>query len=296
MSPTSPATVSGPRPIPLPSAGLLAVALLTALITAPGCTRADAAPPGGQGGGGGGGSSGTHSVDLTLAGCQALTPAKGDTCYPTDSPDFLVARTAGTWSYRYPGVGFDVTPPPTSGWTARNGASVSSAGGMRMITLAPGLVATTGILFETRTAPSTPYYVEFGISIPINTNGEDGAVLYETGSGKLIAMTSASISGVHGLQNADWTNATTYTSQNEFAYGHGQGHIMIFRWTDDGADRQPSAINPAGGAPATFDTPFGTAEPRTTFLTADAVGWGGYVNDATVGATLALFHYATGTP
>ena len=135
-----------------------------------GCVASEAAPPV-AGGGAAASVAGTPHASDTYANCVASTPtAVGDVCYPTNSAYTLLSRDGSTWVYRYPGIGFDVTPPPSAswGWFNQGGAAIAQTAGEEVLTL-PAETA-VGMRGRSRTVPSvptlTPYYVEVGVYAP----------------------------------------------------------------------------------------------------------------------------------
>lgn len=226
-----------------------------------------------------------HDSD-TYANCVASTPtAEGDECHPTDSPYTLLSRDGSTWVHRYPGIGFDVTPPPSASWTARNSASVAAAGGVRTMTLAAG----SGVSYEmeTRAVPATPYYVEMAFALASYANGEYGSMFFQTSNSKFVIVAYNEA----GINHQDYTNYTTWAAHNAQVTDSGSD-VFILRLVDDGVNRKAYAVNPATQALVQI----GANDARTNHITADHIGWGGYPNEADMGASLALVHWSTGTP
>mgnify|MGYP001561036598 CR=1 FL=1 len=241
--------------------------------------------------GSGGGTAPT--VDSTLATCQGLTPAEGDLCYPTDSPYTLVARSAGTWSYRYPGIGFDVTPPPSAGWTARNSASVTAAGGVRLM---PASV-TDQWRAETRALPSdpttTPYYVEMIVQVSTRAVGEIGVCWHEAATTELVCLTSHAGWMTHQDYAAGY-GATGGTINGQIGAGGGfvggPDALFFVRLEEDATNRRVKACELATGTCAQL----GSDDARTNHLTADGIGWAVFRGDGDMAPIQALVHYETG--
>jgi len=134
-----------------------------------GCT-AQAGIPGWSSGAAPAGGSGVTVTSDTYANCVALTPsAEGDTCHPSDSPYTLLSRDGATWVHRYPGIGADVTPPPSTGWSWLNQgtATITTTGGMQVLA-GPAETYNNGRI-RYRARPSdptaTPYYCEAGMRV-----------------------------------------------------------------------------------------------------------------------------------
>ena len=263
-----------------------------ALILA-GCVASEAAPPfaGGSSPGGGGGT--VPTVDSTLATCQGLTPVEGDICYPTDSPYTLVARVAGTWSYRYPGIGFDVTPPPSAGWTAYNSGSVAAVGGVRVLTSPAETVVWRG---ETRARPSDPTVTPYTVTM----------VLYSPWLGATAASGLGSIgaghtdaTALHALYSGGGViSRAIYSTSADSSYVSSQdlvalgGNFIAVKIVEDGTNRS----HYIGSLDTGTWVQVGTSTSRTGTFTATGTGWWAKSFSTTAAREVHLVHYAEGTP
>lgn len=256
-----------------------------------GCT-AQAAPPFGGGGSvpqSGGDMIGTSS---TLAQCQALTPAEGDLCFPTDSPYTMVARSAGTWSYRYPGIGFDVTLAPSSSWTAFNSGSVASSGGSRVLTVPAS--ASVNWRGEYRAQPATPFFVKACME---TTGTPGGGIIHALGGTDGTGLaTVGHVQHSVGLgteSSAAWrlTNATTYAAA-DVEVRHAAGALQCYYYEDDGTDRNFGLIDPKDGTLVQLGGDYG----RTVTITATSIGYYADAESASSALRVRLVHWATGTP
>lgn len=256
-----------------------------------GCV-AEAAPPVVVGGGGGGGGGSTIYTDKTCAQCQAVsTFAAGTMCQPTDSAYTLIARTANVWSYRWPGVGFDVTPPPSAGWTSFNSGSVASSGcGERTLTIPAEAFAGNGYRGEYRAVPSDPTTTPYDV--------------------RLVTVDYA-----QGQANASYTGTTMagFTDQTGLAYlARGGGTIFVARYSnyvtfvgfdveltanhansiqasligEDATNRHFSNIDAIGQ-----EIEYGSGFNRTTTITATDIIWAGSNNDASGARSSILIDY-----
>lgn len=272
----------------------LAIGLLGALVTGPeiGCV-AEAYPPVSSGGNASVGSGSTITTDNTLAQCQAIVPDEGDLCYPTDSPYTLVARAASTWSYRYPGIGFDVTPPPSASWSWYNQgtSAIATVGGMERLTLPAEVFAGNGFRGRVRARPSdptvTPYYVDFCVASPWVAGGTSGqganAAAHTDGTGLHVLY-----GGGGYLAQQIFSNATTFVSGSSAEAT--APLVLCGRLAEDGTNRSHFITSPADGT----RTLFGAASSRTGTFTGDQVGFFGNMADADSARTAFLVHWATG--
>lgn len=268
-------------------------ALLAVLLA--GCTAQAAPPIAGGGAAPSVGSQSTLTTDQTLAGCQALTPAESDLCFPTDSPYTMVARVAGTWSYRYPGIGFDVTPPPSASWSAFNAGSIAASGGTRVNTVAAG--ATGTLRGEYRTQPALPFIVTACWDVPmpgtngaasVGLGGTDGtgvAMIWDTDWNGTLAKPGGAVSR--------WSAHTTFVA-SDYDLAYTPTRIVCKRYMDDDspAERSFYSVDPADGTA----TQIGAGLGRTVTITATSIGWWASTNDADAARRVRLVHWATGTP
>ena len=265
---------------------------ILALLALAGCVASEAAPPVAGGGGAAAAAGGPSPDSDTYANCVASTPtAEGDVCYPTDSPYTLVSRNGTTWVTRYPGIGFDVTPPPSTSWTAYNSGSVTAVGGVRRSTI-PG--DTDGSLVgEYRTQPATPFYVDAVFAVPvIGSAGGAGVGLGGTDATGVAQIWLSDTDGTRAMIAASrWSAHTTFTATDAQAHGYAT-QLIGLRYVDNGTNRQFYTLSPVDGALNKLGGDYG----RTVTITATSIGWWGSTADADLPRSANLVHWATGTP
>lgn len=235
---------------------------------------------------GGGGSGGSTITSDTLANIEALTPTEGDLGFPTDSPYTLICRSAGTWSYRFPGVGFDVTKPPSAGWTAYASGSVASSGGMRVLTLpAEAGFPNRG---EYRARPSdpttTPYFVEFGIMRAWDGSGSACGFTDGTGIAHLICSSLT-------VAVQRWAAFSTFTAADA-TIDADISYPLFMRIEEDATNRHFFMGLGVGNSIQWIEV--GAGFGRTVTITATSVGWWGIDNNTASERTIGLFHYKEG--
>lgn len=233
---------------------------------------------------------GTHTADSTLAQCQALTPSEGDTCSPTDSPYHLLCRADGTWSYRYPGIGWDVTLPPSSSWTAYGSGSVAAANGGRVLTIpAETPTAWRG---EYRARPSDPtitsYCVDAVFAVPYSAGSSNNVgLVFTDGVGIAIgdARGNSSMNAARFTSSADLSGTSDAT-----VAGYVPDRLVGLRIAEDATERHFYALDL--DAANTADE-IGGGYGRTVTITATSVGWVSLGVDADMVRRIRLIHWAT---
>ena len=220
----------------------------------------------------------------TLAVLEALIPTLGERGVATDSQFELQCFTAGTWSYI--SRGSRVSKPPTTGWSALNGGSVSAVGGMRSMSMP----ANAGVQWrgEVRSPPAAPF---IRIARFWNTGhvGEVCVGLHQSSDDRLIVETMATTGGSN-LQK--YNNFTSFNT-NYNTGGYAPSPLGVW-WgmEDDNVDtRHYWSVDRVNW------NPFRLTRTRTDFLTADGLWWGGYTNSTLYPCALLLddWYEETGT-
>lgn len=282
---------------------LLAAWCLVALTLAPACGPADAGMPGWSSGSAPNSATGNApTVDSTLAQCQALTPDEGDLCYPTGSPYSVVARSAGTWSYRHPESNADVTPTTAAAWptTVTPGAAPSNWSvtdeTSGLLTIKNWGNANDRGVF--RALPAAPYTITLGID-PSVVNLDATfvfLVLRDSVGGSVkrwnICEYGSGAVGTSRAYNADsawdFVSGLATVIPEELAPCTGP---QLYRVRDDSTKRYFEVSYDRG---ATYKTVF--SEGRTTHVTPDQLGIAllSYSSSTTagLGASAAIWHYA----
>ena len=259
------------------------------LLLLAGCT-AQAGIPGWSSGGAGGGAAAWTCDDCSLADCQAETPDPGRVCIPNDSPYTLVAR-ASEWKYYYPGIGADVTPPPSTGWSWLNQgtATITTTGGMERLA-GPAETYNNGRI-RYRARPSdptaTPYYCEAGMRVNWwGTGGSGtGAVLvgFTDGTGNASirsegALTQVARGADAGLSTIDAAVALTPPT-------------TLCRRIEETATVRKFYVGDCGSSWYQVGGDYG----RTVTITATSVLFGVGGHDADLAQVADLFHWECGS-
>lgn len=235
--------------------------------------------------------SSTTTVD-TLATIEALTPAVGDTAIPTDSAYVLHCEAAGVWSYRFPGVGFNVTKPAAAaswGWYNQGSATKADSGGTVVLSnVAEGNSGPRSLTLAVPSDPTvTPYTVEIGVWVPWTTGSAS------TGNIVIGFTDGTGHAGIYlGEVNIDinrFTSATSFAGTDLSATGS-TGQTILIKLTEDGTNRMWSIGTPGGDWMDLESPGYG----RTVTITATHIMIGVLGHDVEIGNKVVVFHYATG--
>lgn len=200
--------------------------------------------------------------------------------YAPKAPNDATKYLDGTGAWSVPagsGGGINAFYPafttPVDGdfaWINQGGASVTVNGNGGIYLTAPAN-GSDSLRIRKKSAPSTPYTVTACFLLDlINSNFQQAGLCFRQSSdGKLV--TFASQSGPYEIHSLDWTNATTFSASNATLAKIPHG-LMWLRMTDNGTNR----ILSWSGDGYNFTQLL--SETRTTFLTADEVGF--FVNAA----------------
>lgn len=227
----------------------------------------------GSGGSGGSGSGG----NVTTTGAYGSEPSgsEGDLYFTNNSP-YLERKNASIWVPWGPIYPFTKPVDGDFAWINQGGASkVTTTGG---VFLRAPLNATgnPSLRIRKKAAPSTPYTIVAGI-LPaiVSLNYQSCGLLFRNnGAGTIETLEFSAATSVNSALVVNrYSSATVYSST---PLNRGQGHAMGIVWlkiADDGTDRIYSYSTDGQN----FITIFTVT--RTTFLTADEVGF--FVNEQT---------------
>jgi hypothetical protein len=220
-----------------------------------------------------------RDLNQVLSGTFASLPAaasKGRIYVCTDV-ELILRDNGSSWDRIWIGTGghsTNLTAPPSTGWTnttlgsstiaaSRDGrkATVVSAGGDNIRAEYRALAASSNY-----TAEAT---LEVGL---VPGDFSHGFLLLRDSGGKFMGIGPCSTGGVIKLQVTKWNSATSYNStpyaKNIYEFVDGCPHH--FRWRDDNTTRYAEASHDRENWITLH------SEPRTTFMTAAHVGWGGF--------------------
>lgn len=240
----------------------------------------------------------------TLYGPIANLPAAG---YPgrryccSDSL-YEFVDTGSAWQAFYGTV--PVTRPPSTGWTWDNQSTstINSTYGFEYMTTPLG---GTELHIRYRTAPATPYYVEFGMLFDLtglvlmagDSSDAGPCVVFRDAGGKLVDFRLIEEAvAAFALYTTKWSSSTAAVAVYG-AFGPGTGiapfigrQPLWMRLEDDGTNLK-FKISIDGFNWEQFDT-----RARGDYLTTGptAYGWGAYSNDSRV--PVSLIHLREGTP
>lgn len=225
----------------------------------------------------------TLALDSTLTAERRLVA--GTNIVITDggaNGDATIKASAGGSNGNGWGVVYDFTAPPASSgstWVNQGSATVADDAKGNLMTVQAAAAHDLKIL--KKAAPATPWTITFSmLGRCLSTqNAHFGFVFRESSTGKLITWGwSAAIA----IQNNRWTNPTTYEGTTPVNQGMAStaflnfGQVPFLYVSDDGTNRRCGlGIGYDGQTKREL-----LSELRTTFITADEVGWYASASDA----------------
>lgn len=165
-------------------------------------------------------------------------------------------------------------------WINQGGATVDTTLGI-FLTSATAGAATNDLHILKKAAPSTPYTITIGFVVmkPNSDFTACGVLFRESGTGRL-ATCAKRYATDNNYAVERYIDPTTFDSTTASRSYETTGPVVWLRITDDGADRI-SSVSMDGQNFYVLST-----TPRTTFLTADEVGFFINPNNGEVGMTL----------
>lgn len=225
---------------------------------------------------------GTYSSLAAYMAGRVLFPSD-DTAIQRDTGSVLVPW-GPVWKIGNPNL-------QTWSWVNQGSASVV-ANGSSLYLNAPSNGSANGARMRVHTAPATPYTftAKLGLVVDWSDNGYASAAVgfRQSSDGKMVLCElwsqTANGSGTAGssfiLKIVKWTDASNISSTPLTAYWYGYGDGVWLRIADNGTNRIIS-VSPDGLNFIAINT-----EGRTTFLTADQVGFGGNPYSQEIGVGL----------
>lgn len=236
---------------------------------------------------GGGGGSGNVVTPQDYTASRPASPNTGDVVVNKDAPSWEVRHDSAWNPY---GPIWQLTPPPTSGWSweQQGTSSETQAKNIIYLLLAANGGAGARLRFRYRTAPSTPYTLTVAMTAvaAIASDIHAGMALYfrQSSTGKIVqfrVITQPSI-GVFKWDSATAFNSTYVGSGVKTMF---MGSPLWMRISDDGTNRVCS-YSTDGFNFLTIHT-----VGRTDFLTADQIGWGAEMSNSTGDAGVSLLSW-----
>jgi len=234
-----------------------------------------------------GGSGGSGNVTYTSAfASPPASPASGDLWLPTDS--FYIFRYSGSAWIPW-GPVYSFTDPTVSGpttWVNQGSATVSTANGAIVLTMPAGNAA-FDYHIRVKTAPATPYVITAAILPGLwnNASFRSGLLFRESGSGKFSSFEFAT-SGAKNVEVNEFASPTSYSSTPFSGLPWAaNGTVIWMRIADDGTNRKYSLSSNGQTWMQLY------SETRTTYITADQVGFWGEAESVTFGAQTTLLSW-----
>jgi hypothetical protein len=226
-------------------------------------------------------------ADLSGYGTYANLPSTckvGDQYHTSDSIYTFVATATDTWQAFYKGRA--VTRPVDSGfsWVNQGSATLTTTYG-NMLLYAPAS-ATNSNRIRIKTAPSTPYVIEAGMTVQATkSNFFGGGLCFRQSSDSKLVTFGVAGGASNNMAEAKWTNETTFSADYTLSPDPNPGDWDLWiRIADNGTNRIVS-WSPDGLTWTDLHT-----VGRTDFLTADQVGF--YANPSNSQALwVNLFHW-----
>jgi len=235
-----------------------------------------------------GSAGGSGNITSTGAfGSEPGGPAGGDLYFPNNG--FQLERYSGSlwvpWGPVYP------MTQPISGdfaWVNQGGASVTTTYGGIFLNAPAG--AGNNLRIRKKAAPSTPYVIIIAF-IPLfpekTANSDCGFCWRQSSDGKLITLGYTIGGSDTVITSADWTNPTTYNAGNfDRLRGYAIQDSLWWLWAEDNGTNRITKFSKDGQN--WYQT---SSESRTTFLTADEVGFYCNANNATYPSGMTLLSW-----
>lgn len=209
------------------------------------------------------------------------SPSAGDLWFPSDS--FYALRYSGSawvpWGLLQPMIDPALAAPTT--WVNQGTSTLDATfGGIALTPQAVNL--SNSVRMRVKTAPSTPYTITAAFTVVTFDSGSGshatnwGLVWRQTSDGKLITVgLQTGNTGLLRVASFDWASPTDGAPATNFVYLTNYLSVGWLRITDNGTNRI-SQISGDGQHWVTLLT-----EGRTTFLTADQVGFFAYQSTTT---------------
>lgn len=232
---------------------------------------------------GGGGGSGNVITPQDYTAARPTSPNTGDVVVNKDAPAWEVRHDSAWNPY---GPIWQLTPPPTSGWSWEQQGTSSETQAKNIIYLE--LANGAALRFRYRTAPATPWTLTVAMTAVASPDSDNvaGMALFfrESSTGKIVqfrVITQPSI-GVF-----KWDNGTSF---NSTYIGSGVNTMIMtspvwMQIADNGTNRICSLS--ADG----FNFLQIHSVGRTDFMTADQIGWGAQMGSLTGKAGVSLLSW-----
>ena len=238
----------------------------------------------------GGSGAGGNSIYSTAFGAEPGSPNAGDADFYTNAPQ--IARYEGSWQPYGPVWKFTAPVSGDFAWINQGGAAISTVhGGVLLYTAAAG-----GDHWRIRkkAAPGTPYFIVVGFIPHIHTAAFQrvGFFWRQSSDGALIGVNMNGASSAPGggatWQTTRMNNDNSYSAETNFSAGHAffAPDIRWIQISDDGANRKAWISNDG------FLWTEKYSEGRTTFLTANEVGYFVDPNNASNAIGMHLLHWS----
>lgn len=233
----------------------------------------------------GGGGSG-NVTDTGAIGSEPGSPASGDLYFPNNS--FYLERYSGSawvkWGTFFPFTDPAIAAPTT--WVNQGGASVDTTFGGVVLSLVGG---NTGFDYHMRvkTAPATPYTITSAIlpGLWANAGFRTGLCFRDSGSGKFVSF-EFSMFGTKNIEVNQFNSATSYSATPFTGLPWAANNAVLWvRIKDDGTNRKYYV---SGNGETWMEL---YSETRTTFITADQVGFWGEAEHASLGGHVTLLSW-----
>lgn len=226
-------------------------------------------------------------TDICGYGTYANLPSTckvGDQYYTSDSIYNFVATATDTWQAFYKGRA--VTRPSDSGfaWVNQGSSTLTTTYG-NMLLYAPASGSNSNRI-RVKTAPSTPYVIEAGMTVQATkSNFYGGGLCFRQSSDSKLVTFGVAGGASNNMASAKWTNETTFSADYTLSPDPNPGDWDLWiRIADNGTNRIVS-----WSADGLTYTDLHTVT-RTDFLTADQVGF--FANSSnSQGVWINLFHW-----
>lgn len=207
--------------------------------------------------------------------------------FPSDS-FYLLRCASNAW---IPWGPFFPMTQPVSGdfaWINQGGASVDTTYGGIFLNAPAG--AGNNLRIRKKTAPATPYTIKIAF-IPLYPDkaatSDCGFIWRQSSDGKLINFSYAVGGSDTAITSADWTSATVYSAGNfDRLRGYAISNSPLWLWAEDNGVNRITKFSTDGQH--WYQT---SSEGRTTFMTADEVGFFCNANNATYPAAMTLLSW-----